>query len=122
MAAPQEVRATLESKVGSQLPENFSFGDAMVLINLLAATGVNVGGMPQLAYSREIREAVEGKKIEISEPEGGRDREAIRGSIMGKLLDMMVDRAKTYGMEIPQLQELAKEADLKERSAVEERE
>jgi hypothetical protein len=96
---------------GGRLRRHFTFGDALALSHVLAALGVETGA--KLDFSREIREAVEGKtaqRVEISEPEQPKSEEDIKNTIRHALVGRIIERAKLYGMQMPALTEMGDEA------------
>jgi hypothetical protein len=104
---PDALRSELEAILKYKLPPRFSFGDAVAMSMLIEAVGGNLNA------AREIREAVEGRSTQRIEPppvEQPVDRRLVRARVMAGLLDMMAERAKTYNMAIPQLDNLAKAA------------
>lgn len=108
---PKTVLARLSSVVGEELPEETTFGDALVLTAALEAIGTKTGAA--LDYAREIREAVEGRatqRLEILNQEEVQDVDELRRMMREKLINTMVERSKLYGMPLPTLTETANEA------------
>jgi hypothetical protein len=105
MRLPPVQRRQLEQEIGMKLPKKFTFGDAIAL-----KTGVQA--MSNVKAVREIRESVEGQAPQrtlVLEPVQ-RDGDELRKRIFGKLVETAYKRGKLYNMEMPALDQMAKDA------------
>jgi hypothetical protein len=105
---PKGLRDRLARSVEMDLPEGFTFGDAMALKRVYDA-------VENIAAGREVRESIEGRatrRVAIIEPPVQPDPDELRKRILGKVIEGIYKRSKLYNMEIPALDQMAKEAGL----------
>jgi hypothetical protein len=109
---PKEVRLRVEGKLGMKLHKGATYRDAMAEVTFMSALGCFELGRGLMAV-REIREAVEGKvpqRIFVPEPPVQEDPDELRKHIWAKLIETSYNRHKLYGMEMPELEQMATDA------------